>query len=409
MLRFLLSAALGLAVAVPALANDDTRQISGALSYNAKIALPPGAEVTVEAMGLFDTVLDRAQVATEGTQVPFGFALTVPLDVGGQVNAMIRSDGPNGWIVQDVPFAAGKDDVDLGSLWMEPMTPLAFATRFDCGGKVVSFGVLDDRATLRIDGQDHAMTQKVSASGARYVGGPDDQIEFWSKGDTAMLTVSGADYPDCTPADGTAAPYRARGNEPGWHVEIGEDVVEVVAQYGEVTKRAPRPEVVVEAGGYVFDMPKIATRLRVEDGLCHDDMSGMPYPHRAVLTLDGADYRGCGGEARSLLTGAQWHITDVMGSGVADGAEVTLGFDADGRAFGRAACNRFSGGYELTGEGVSFGPMAATKMACAPALMDIETKMFEALAQVRRFDFDDTGALLLIGGPEGEALLTARR
>jgi len=229
MFRLFLSAALGLAAAFPALANDDTRQISGALTYKAKIALPPGVEVTIEATGLFDTVLDRAQFATEGKQVPFDFSLTVPKGIGGQINAMIRGDGPNGWIVQDVAFAAGADNVDLGPVWMDRMTPLAFATRLECGGKEVSFGVLDNRATLRIDGQDHAMTQKVSASGARYVGGPDNQIEFWSKGDTAMLTVSGEAYPECRPLNDSTAPYRARGNEPGWHVDIGEDAVELVA------------------------------------------------------------------------------------------------------------------------------------------------------------------------------------
>lgn len=209
--------------------------------------------------------------------------------------------------------------------------------------------------------------------------------------------------------DEFAGDYVARGNEPGWRVTVGAEEVDIVAAYGEDVRSSPRSATQVVDMGQTLEMPQINARLSVEDHLCRDDMSGMPYPHRAVLTLDGAEYRGCAGDPQDLLTGAQWHIADVMGSGVADGAEVTIGFDAEGRAFGRAACNRFSGGYELTGEGVSFGPMAATKMACAPALMDIETKMFEALAQVRRFDFDDTGALLLIGGPEGEALLTARR
>lgn len=209
--------------------------------------------------------------------------------------------------------------------------------------------------------------------------------------------------------DSLAGDYVARGNEPGWRVTVGAETVDIVAAYGEDERSTPRSGSQVTDMGRTLVMPQINARLSVEDRLCHDDMSGMPYPQRAVLTLDGQEYRGCGGEARSLLTGAEWRIEDVMNGGVVDGAEVTIGFDAEGRAFGRAACNRFSGGYELTGEGISFGPMAATKMACAPALMDLETKVFEALGQVRRFDVDETGALLLIGGPEGEALLTARR
>jgi len=38
-----------------------------------------------------------------------------------------------------------------------------------------------------------------------------------------------------------------------------------------------------------------------------------------------------------------------------------------------------------------------------------ERRIFDALEQVRRFDLDDTGALLLIGGPEDAPLLKARR
>ena len=409
MLRLFLSAALGLAMAFPALAQDDTRQISGELSYKARIALPPGAEVTVTATGLFKTELDAAHFTTGDKQVPFAFDLTVPKGIGGQVNAVIRAQGAQGWIVQDIPFAAGEEDIDLETLWMDPLTPMAFATRFACGETEVSFGVLGERATLRIDGQDHDMTQAISASGARYVGGPEGGVEFWSKGDTAMLTVPGQEYPDCTRIDETAPAYRAGGNEPGWYVDVDDNEVDIVAQYGEVTKRAPRPEVTIENGGYVFDMPGIAARLRIEEGLCHDDMSGMPHPDHAILTLDGQDLRGCGGDPQSLLTGAEWQVEDVMGGGVIDAAEVTIAFDGRGRVGGRSACNRYFGSYELTGEGVTFGQMAATQMACAPALMDLEHKMLDALGQVWRFDFDETGALLLIGGPEGKALLTARR
>ena len=231
---------------------------------------------------------------------------------------------------------------------------------------------------------------------------------------TVLASLCLAALPACAqkgagPLDSLEAEFVARGNEPGWRVTVGGDAVEIVAAYGEDTRSTPRSATQVTDMGQTLEMPQINARLEVEDQLCRDDMSGMPYPNRAILTLDSQAFRGCAGEARSLLTGDAWQIEDVMGGGVVDGAEVTIGFDAEGRAFGRAACNRFSGGYELTGEGISFGPMAGTKMACAPALMDLEIKVFEALGQVRRFDFDETGALLLIGGPKGEALLTARR
>ena len=209
--------------------------------------------------------------------------------------------------------------------------------------------------------------------------------------------------------DSLAGDYVARGNEPGWRVTVGTETVDIVAAYGEDERSTPRSATQVSDMGQTLDMPQINARLSVEDRLCHDDMSGMPYPQRAVLTLDSQEYRGCGGEARSLLTGAEWRIEDVMGGGVVDGAEVTITFDETGRISGRAACNRYFGGYQLTGEGVSFGQMASTQMACAPSLMTLERKMLDALGQVQRFDFDETGALLLIGGPQDRALLTARR
>jgi len=48
-------------------------------------------------------------------------------------------------------------------------------------------------------------------------------------------------------------------------------------------------------------------------------------------------------------------------------------------------------------------------MACPDALMKQERRVLEALEQVRRFDFNQNGALVLIGGPEDKPLLTARR
>lgn len=61
---------------------------------------------------------------------------------------------------------------------------------------------------------------------------------------------------------------------------------------------------------------------------------------------------------------------------------VTLVFDAEKRAVsGYSGCNRFTGTYTLAGtDGLRFGPLAATKRACAAST---ETDLFAALAETR--------------------------
>lgn len=405
-LSFLLAAFF----ALPLAAQEGARDITGSLSYLARIALPPDSEISVTARGAFDTVLGETQFTTEGKQVPLPFSLTVPGGLSGQVDAFIRIGGTPRWIIRDVPFSAGETPVDLGELQLAPITPLTFAAEYDCHGLPVAFGILNDRAMLRVDGRDFEMREEVSASGARYVSVDDPGTEFWSKGDEAMLTVEGQDMGRCVKVAPEEPPvYRAQGNEPSWHVLIGADIVELTADYGALTHTEPRPDAQVSPGTYAFDMPRVDARLTLQETLCHDGATGMPYPHSATLLLGDRSLTGCGGDPASLLTGAEWRIENVAGQEVIDNAEITIAFDADGRVSGRAGCNGFSGMFELTGEGLRFGQMVATMMACPEPQMVQERRVFNALDAVRRFDIDASGALLLIGGAEDAPILIARR
>jgi heat shock protein HslJ len=56
---------------------------------------------------------------------------------------------------------------------------------------------------------------------------------------------------------------------------------------------------------------------------------------------------------------------------------------SDQRVSGSGGCNRFTGGYELAGDRLTFGRMAATMMACADA-MDTEKAFLSALQQAAR-------------------------
>jgi len=101
------------------------------------------------------------------------------------------------------------------------------------------------------------------------------------------------------------------------------------------------------------------------------------------------------------LVGAAWQLEDLAGRGVIDNSHVTLQFMADGKVAGSGGCNRYSGSVAFKGLQIKFTPMASTMMACAPALMDQETRYFDALTKADTVSYDKTGALLI--GVKGEA------
>lgn len=92
-----------------------------------------------------------------------------------------------------------------------------------------------------------------------------------------------------------------------------------------------------------------------------------------------------------------------------ENAEVTLEFDAVTRRLaGRSGCNRYNAAFELSGEGLSIGPAASTRMACAPDLMAQEQQFLADLQRISRFDIDPSGALLLFANDQQDPLVVAR-
>jgi heat shock protein HslJ len=191
-------------------------------------------------------------------------------------------------------------------------------------------------------------------------------------------------------------PYRARGNEPGWHLSIGTEALEFTGDYGEFRLAAPTPAAVAGVGIIQFGAQAEGRTLDIEisSGPCVDSMSGMPYPDAVTVRFDGAAWTGCGGEPAALLTGAEWVAEDLSG-GLVAGSLVTIAFDRAGRASGYASCNRFTGGYTLTGESLTLGQMATTRMACEPQLMEQEQRFLEILGAVNAFAIAADGALIL--------------
>jgi putative lipoprotein len=105
----------------------------------------------------------------------------------------------------------------------------------------------------------------------------------------------------------------------------------------------------------------------------------------------------------------KWLAESIRNGGVIDNLQSTVEIARDGKITGSSGCNSFSGQATITGQEISCGPLAATKMACAPAVMDQEARFLGALADARRWMIDEKrGKLILFDAGNREILLLAR-
>jgi putative lipoprotein len=103
------------------------------------------------------------------------------------------------------------------------------------------------------------------------------------------------------------------------------------------------------------------------------------------------------------LEGA-WRVEDIDHGGVVDDALATIEFGADGRLSGRGGCNRFGGDYSYRNGRLSVGALFSTKMACAPALMDLEAKILNRL-EGELTAAVETGGAVSLSDAEGRILI----
>ncbi|MGE0006511.1 MAG: YbaY family lipoprotein [Parvibaculaceae bacterium] len=105
----------------------------------------------------------------------------------------------------------------------------------------------------------------------------------------------------------------------------------------------------------------------------------------------------------------KWLAESIRNGGVIDNLQSTIEIAADGKVTGSGGCNGFGGKAAITGDKISFGPLAATRKACPPAIMDQEDKFLAALGDAHRWMVDDRrGKLILFDAGNREILLLAR-
>ncbi|MBY9068290.1 META domain-containing protein [Hyphomonas sp. WL0036] len=217
------------------------------------------------------------------------------------------------------------------------------------------------------------------------------------------------DAPLADAGEAKTKPWMAQGNEPGWTVTLDGTTLSYVYAYGESRYEAPQPEAEAVEGGKRYTTADGVLSVLVLDKICADDMSGMPFPQTVTVQMEDARVNGCGGKTSDLIEG-EWQIVEVNGPPVMPGVELTLVLEADippepgqqvqyvpgkGGVSGRSGCNSYGGEYTLTGEGISFGDIANTEMACDPEIMAQEADFLDALRHVTVLTFDETGEMEL--------------
>jgi heat shock protein HslJ len=117
-----------------------------------------------------------------------------------------------------------------------------------------------------------------------------------------------------------------------------------------------------------------------------------------LLALTACALPGAPGAAP--LVGSEWRLEDLGGRGVLDRVQATLAFPEAGRVAGNSSCNRFFGSYTRMQDRIALGQLAGTRMACAPAVDEQETRYLDALQKAQRLEVRGTTMLMHVQGLE---------
>jgi putative lipoprotein len=98
----------------------------------------------------------------------------------------------------------------------------------------------------------------------------------------------------CQQPGGKDEAWRAGGNEPGWALAVGAEVV-VLKRLGEPDIHVPARPVTVDNGVARFEAQTEATRLkfRFEQKLCRDTMADAVFGWTATVEVNGRTLKGC--------------------------------------------------------------------------------------------------------------------
>ena len=123
-------------------------------------------------------------------------------------------------------------------------------------------------------------------------------VELMAVVDGGMLRASGLNLARtegrCQQTGGNEESWRASGNEPGWLLAIGPEVV-VLKRLGQPDVNVPGAPTVRDGGVVRFEARTEASRIkaRFENKVCHDTMADAVFGWTATVEINGQTLKGC--------------------------------------------------------------------------------------------------------------------
>lgn len=222
----------------------------------------------------------------------------------------------------------------------------------------------------------------------------------------AAPAESEIDSPEAPEAEADAAslsdefasmlPLRGFGHEPNWFVRVEDETTTIYRQIDPLVS-FPTRQPGDASIQLVFEDDEGPARVVFDREICRDIATGMPHPFTVSAQTGEESFQGCGGDAETLFADANWTLALFGDEALTSDRELSIRFE-DGRVSGSGGCNRFMGGYTLTGESLTLSQLATTQMACSDEVMAQELRILERLVEVSMFDLTGDGALVLRTG-----------
>ncbi len=164
--------------------------------------------------------------------------------------------------------------------------------------------------------------------------------------------------------------------------------------------------VIMSAPGVLFLLEEMPAASGAKFGRPGDD--GTYFWSRgssALVSILGEELSEC----HEIPPFGEWHVLSIEEVPVPEDVEVTMEFSLFGTVSGKAACNRYNGGFEVQDGELIMGAAAMTRMACEPEVMEVEAAFAATFDRIEGFVLDDAARLVLTGVGGRPILLAERR